>query len=467
MAGLESKYSPAQLLRHLAKRRRSREAPTKSYTPHEPYEKQKQFLALDCLEALYGGAAGGGKSDALLMSALQYVHVPGYSAILLRRTYADLALPGAIMDRAQEWLAGSAARWVDREKTWIFPSGATLSFGYLANIRDHFRYQGSEFQFVGFDELTQFLESQYRYLFSRLRRLAGVDVPLRMRAGTNPGGIGHDWVKKRFITTPANRMFVPAKLTDNPHIDQVSYRQALDELDAATKAQLLEGLWVRDSTGLVYKIAHERNVIDRLPKLPRGEEWITVLGIDYGNVDATALSAMSFTKHKRQVFVRKSQAWKSLAPSDAADIVKKWEQHYKFDRIVGDVGGLGKGYAAEAQKRYGLPIKAAQKNDKLGYIKLFNGALEKGEIVFVEKYNEELIAEMGSLAWKDDQQLAEHPAMSNHLCDATLYGWRETYAWHYEPRAKEPEVGTLEHAKMMEADIDWGEDEQDEKWFEA
>jgi hypothetical protein len=81
------------------------------------------------------------------MAALQYVDVPGYAALLLRRTYADLALPGAIMSRAEEWLANTPAQWHDKEKTWAFPSGASLSFGYLDGPRDHYRYQGSEFQF--------------------------------------------------------------------------------------------------------------------------------------------------------------------------------------------------------------------------------------------------------------------------------------------------------------------------------
>jgi hypothetical protein len=103
-------------------------------------------------EALFGGAAGGGKSDSLLMAALQYVDEPGYAAILFRRTYADLALPGAIMDRSKEWLSGKGARWNEREKTWTFPSGATLSFGYLEHENDKYRYQGSEFQFAGFDD---------------------------------------------------------------------------------------------------------------------------------------------------------------------------------------------------------------------------------------------------------------------------------------------------------------------------
>ena len=205
-------------------------------------------------EILYGGSAGGGKSDGLLMAALQYVHVPGYAALLLRRTYADLALPGAIMDRSHEWLEGRGVHWSDEKKTWTFRSGATITFGYLEAPRDHFRYQSSEFQFVGFDEVTQFREPQYRYLHSRLRRLVGSDIPIRMRAASNPGDIGHDWVKARFIdakTREKDCLFIPATLEDNPHLDRESYLKSLMKLDPVTREQLLNGNWdIRPEGGL-------------------------------------------------------------------------------------------------------------------------------------------------------------------------------------------------------------------------
>lgn len=215
--------------------------------------KQAAFLLLDQLEALYGGAAGGGKSDALLMAALQYVDVPAYRALLVRRTYTDLALPGALMDRAHHWLGRSGARWNAAAKQWRFPSGAILAFGYLDHSRDKYRYQSSEFQFIGFDELTQFHEEDYTYLFSRLRRTEGIRVPPRMRAASNPGGIGHDWVRRRFLIegANANRIFLPATLADNPHLDRDEYARSLDRLDPRTRAQLLEGDWDTGDDALV------------------------------------------------------------------------------------------------------------------------------------------------------------------------------------------------------------------------
>jgi predicted phage terminase large subunit-like protein len=232
-----------------------------------PNPRQLDFLALDCLEAMYGGAAGGGKSDALLMAALQYVDVPGYSAILFRQTYTDLALSGALMDRAADWLRdaevdGQKVRWDGTNKTWHFPSGASLSFGYLEHPGAERRYKSAEFQFVGFDELTEFAETPYRFLFSRLRRPATgelAEVPLRMRSATNPGGPGHEWVKKRFIPDAfldldddarfgrtwwtEGRAFVPARLDDNPHVDAAAYELSLAQLDPLTRAWLRRGDW--------------------------------------------------------------------------------------------------------------------------------------------------------------------------------------------------------------------------------
>lgn len=217
------------------------------YIPHVPTPKQHAFLWLTVKEAFFGGAAGGGKSDALLMAALQYVDVPSYAAVIFRRTYTDLALPGAIMTRAQEWLSNSDAKWNDNEKEFKFPSGATLTFSYLKKPLDKFRYQSAEFQFVAFDEITQFPEDDYTYLMSRLRRPSKGPlsrVPLRARAAANPGGVGHVWVKKRFVDGRSpERVFIPSSLDDNPHLDQESYEQSLALLDPITHAQLRHGDW--------------------------------------------------------------------------------------------------------------------------------------------------------------------------------------------------------------------------------
>jgi hypothetical protein len=226
------------------------------FCPEEPSINQRVFLRTNSIEALFGGAAGGGKSSALLMAALQYVDVPGYSAILFRRTFADLSLPGALMDRFKSWMSNyDDVHWNANSFIATFPSGARISFGYLNNANDYLRYKGSEFQFIGMDEVTEIRESDYRYLFSRLRRPASgpiSQVPLRMRSASNPAP---NWVRQRFIVEgrQENRIFVPSKLTDNPGIDAESYRQALAALDPVERRRLEMGDWWSTTLGTLFE----------------------------------------------------------------------------------------------------------------------------------------------------------------------------------------------------------------------
>lgn len=240
--------------------------PTAQFIPQAPTERQRLFLDLPHLEAFYGGAAGGGKSSALLIGGLQYVDVPGYSALILRKTFQDLAKPGALLDRARAWLHDTGATWNEQKKQWRFPSGAVLSFGYMENEADIYQYQSAEYQYIALDELTHFTERQYTYLFSRLRRLANATIPIRMRSASNPGGIGADWVQERFIPDDwmaddaeelkvhekNGRAFVPARIDDNPHLDQAEYEKSLENLDSVTRAQLRKGDWKIRPKGNIY-----------------------------------------------------------------------------------------------------------------------------------------------------------------------------------------------------------------------
>ncbi len=246
------------------------------YIPHQPTAKQLAFLMLPHEEALFGGSAGGGKSDALLMAALQYVDVPSYSAVIFRKSFADLKKRGALIDRSLDWLSNTDAKWYPQEHVWKFPTRgvpATIAFSYLDNPGDLQHHQSAEYQFIAFDELTQFWEEDYTYLFSRLRTTkcpyhANTNpdpdcqscreyaplsrVPLRVRAATNPGGLGHQWVKNRFVITNVDgkyigmnpkRPFIPAFVSDNPYLDQQQYIKSLSNLDPVTREQLLRGDW--------------------------------------------------------------------------------------------------------------------------------------------------------------------------------------------------------------------------------
>lgn len=215
------------------------------------------------------------------MASIAYHDIPGYAALLLRRSFRDLNQPDALIPRSKEWLAGKAT-WNQQSQRWTFASGSTLTFGYLEHPDDVYQYQGAAFQFIGFDELTQFRENDYRYLFSRLRRLQKTDVPIRMRAASNPGGRGHDWVKRRFLSDnkSAAATFISATLDDNPHLDRNAYRDSLAMLDPTTRAQLLSGNWdVGDDSIIRYEwiLACESN--EEPPTVRRPEQYI---GVDVG-----------------------------------------------------------------------------------------------------------------------------------------------------------------------------------------
>jgi predicted phage terminase large subunit-like protein len=256
--------------------------------------KQAAFLLLDESEALYGGSAGGGKSEALLQGATQDVDDWPTSSLLLRRTYRDLDKPGGLMFRARQWFTGTKAHWDGINYRWVFPSGATVNFGYLDHEGDELKFQSSEYQYIGFDELTHFPRHQYLYLFSRLRRLKGTPVPLRMRSGTNPGGPGHEWVRKRWSlpggpSPGSERVFVAASLDDNPFLEQEEYKRGLEQLGDVTRAQLLAGDWSATSTGGYFQAGNFR--LCGWDEVPEAKDFAAI--VRYWDFAATEPSEMN------------------------------------------------------------------------------------------------------------------------------------------------------------------------------
>jgi hypothetical protein len=440
------------------------------YIPHKPSPKQALFLSLRCREALYGGSAGCGKSDALLMGAAQGINIKTYSAILFRRTYADLKLSGALMDRARSWWSATPARWNDNEKTFTFPSGSRIGFGYLDSEKDLQRYQSADFQYIGFDEQSQFTGAQVTYMFSRLRRTTDfpASFPLRLRGASNPGGIGHKFLVGRYgiptdraiapgsqpIVTRypdgrVQRVFVPAHAADNPGLDWADYELSLAELTEIRRKQLRDGLWIQESTGLVYHAAANADFVDRLPD---GQQWTYVLGVDIGATNNCAFAIYALSPWLPEIYLLATMEPEGLnTPRDVAQYVKRLDETYHFERIVGDHGGLGKGYLEEMRRWFEIPIINAEKNDKRGYIELYNGALENRMVRVVRPACATWIDQTSHLLWKDERRLEEMPKMPNHSCDAALYGWRESRHYTHEDKPEDQGRDLMEEAELQRA----------------
>lgn len=249
-------------------------APVEKDVIFQPNEgPQTEFLAASEREVLYGGSAGGGKTMALIADPMRYFDNPNFNGLILRRTTDELR---EIIWKTQEIYpkAFKGAKWQEKKSQWVFPSGARLWLTYLERDEDVLRYQGQAFSYVGFDELTQHSTPfAWNYMRSRLRT-TDPTLPIFMRATTNPGGPGHQWVKSMFIdpsppnksfaatdletgeamvypdTSPKSgqalfyRRFIPASLYDNPHLSKDGqYEANLLSLPEMQRRQLLEGDW--------------------------------------------------------------------------------------------------------------------------------------------------------------------------------------------------------------------------------
>jgi hypothetical protein len=300
-----------------------------------PTAKQKQFIRIpfDVKEALYGGAAGSGKSELLILLPLIYKFYehPFFKGLIMRRTFPELE--AEIIKRSKEWYPSSGGIYNESKREWNWRSGASIKFGHADREEDVRKYDSAQYNYFGPDEATSFTEFQYSFLaFSRVRSRSA-DLPSIIRAATNPGNIGHAFFRDRFVEpfreggriikdkrTGLLRMFIQATIRDNPHLIAANpeYIQQLESLPEAERRAKLHGDWYT-FTGQVFNefrlepLADEpdnaRHVIYPID-IP--DWWPRVVGIDWG--------------HKAMTWI----GWGAVAPNGQVIIYREYAEKGKL-----------------------------------------------------------------------------------------------------------------------------------------
>ena len=345
---------------------------------------QTDFLAAPEIDVLYGGAAGGGKSYAMLVDPLRYAHRAAHRALILRRSMPELR---ELIDKSRELYpqAFHGCKFREVEKLWNFPSGAKVEFGFLERDADVYRYQGQAYSWIGFDEITHLpTEFAWNYLASRLRTTDSEITPY-LRCTANPGGVGAHWVKKRYISpAPPNesfdgddglsRKFIPARLDDNPYLSEDGrYEQMLKALPDVQRRQLLEGNW-EITEGAAFT-EFDPNVHVVIPfEIPIG--WERIKGIDYGYASESACVWGAVDPTDGTLIIYRELYQKNLTGVDLAQVITNMEVYdpYSVQGVLDTAAWARTGTTGptvgETLQRAGHKLRRADKNRIQGKIQI-------------------------------------------------------------------------------------------------
>jgi hypothetical protein len=329
----------------------------------KPNSKKQEFLLSlpdTVFEAIYGGAAGGGKTELLMMLPLVrgFIEHPRFKGIFFRRTFPELEKE--VIIRAGDYYIPSGATRSDNGKKWTWPSGAVMFFSHLENESDVRKHDTSEYNYIAFDELTSFLKYQYIYLISQRCRSSIPELPAIVRSGTNPGNVGHGWVQKHFHipniiggaqedeiepytimkdkVTGNLKVFVQALLHDNPNLDQ-NYGNRLEIMRSVSEAEYQAkkfGRWdvfegqVFDDFRSEHIPGEPENAVHVIDK-PEIYDWYPkILAIDWG------FSAMTYA------------CWAAVLPNGRVVIFREYscvrtkisEWSHEISRISKEIGEI-------------------------------------------------------------------------------------------------------------------------------
>lgn len=345
---------------------------------------QEDFLAAGETDVLFGGAAGGGKSYAMIVDPLRYAHRSAHRALILRRSMPELR---EIIDKSRELYpkAFHGAKYKEVEKMWTFPSGAKVEFGFLERDADVYRYQGQAYSWIGFDEITHLpTEFAWNYLASRLRTTDPEIVPY-MRCTANPGGAGAHWVKKRYIdVSPPHepfmgadgltRKFIPASLQDNPYLAKDGrYEQMLKALPPTQRKQLLDGDWDVAEGAAFTEFSRLDHVITPF-EIPI--HWERIKGIDYGYASESACVWGAVDPSDGTLIIYRELYQKNLLGTELGELITNMELDDPFsvqgvlDTACWSRTGTTGPTVGETLQKQGHKLRRADKNRIQGKIQI-------------------------------------------------------------------------------------------------
>ncbi len=345
---------------------------------------QTEFLAAGETDVLYGGAAGGGKSYAMLVDPLRYAHRAAHRALIIRRSMPELR---ELIDKSRELYpkAFPGCKYREVEKLWNFPSGAKIEFGFLERDADVYRYQGQAYSWIGFDEITHLpTEFPWNYLASRLRTTDSEITPY-MRCTANPGGVGAHWVKKRYIdpnepnesfkgADGLSRKFIPARLEDNPFLaEDGRYEQMLKALPPTQRKQLLEGNWDVNEGAAFTEFDTDLHIVAPF-QIPI--HWERVKGIDYGYASESACIWAAIDPSDGTLIVYRELYRKGLTGEDLGHLITEMELQDPLavsgvlDTAAWSKTGTTGPTVGETLVRQGHKLRRADKNRIQGKIQI-------------------------------------------------------------------------------------------------
>lgn len=328
--------------------------------PYKPQPRQSKYhQAKEIDELLYGGAAGGGKSEATIWDALKYgLQYPGSRQIIFRRTFPDLQR--SIIMRTLQVYQKELGKYNQSKHEWIFVNGSIIELAYWDNDSNYMNYQGAEYDVIRWEELTQFEERWYVYMLSRLR--GSKPYPRSVKSTTNPGGVGHSWVKRRFIDigTPeqihhvhetaddgsplydrdnnpvvSRRIFIPANVYDNQALldNDPGYLTRLMMLPDNERKQLLEGDWDTFAGQYFSEFSRAVHVVEPFT-IPH--DWKRYRAMDEGYNDPFVCLWFAIDRDNNCYLYREFVKSKLLSHEQADEVIRRTPDGEKIDYSVAD-----------------------------------------------------------------------------------------------------------------------------------